>query len=141
MPCRLSNSHDNNNNLKIVFLCTHNETVKELTERQIAVNLDNGLKYFSRILDILNLYQLSSIDILRDSLSTKEQWKLQFKSVVHNYWAPKLRNEACVKSALCSMNFETAKVGKRIQCGPFLESSVTDVKKGIVKCRMLTGTY
>ena len=141
MPCRLNNNHDNNNNLKIVFLCTHNETVKELTEREIAVNLDNGLKYFSRIQDILNLYQLPSIDILRDSLSTKEQWKLQFKSAVHNYWTPKLRNEACVKSGLCFMNFETAKVSQTHTVWSFLEFSVTDVRKGIVKCRMLTGTY
>ena len=49
-----------------------NETVNELTERQIAVNLDNNLSYFSRIQDILHLYQLPSTDTLRDSLTTIE---------------------------------------------------------------------
>ena len=55
------------------ILTSTNETVKELTERQIAVNLDNDLSYFSRIQDILSLYHLPSVDILRDSLSPKEQ--------------------------------------------------------------------
>ena len=123
------------------ILTSTNETVKELTERQIAVNLDNDLSYFSRIQDILNLYQLPSIDILKDSLSTKEQWKLQFKSAVHNYWTIKLRNEACEKSTLCFMNFEMTKVGQTHTIWSSLESSVAEVRKGIVKCRMMTGTY
>ena len=115
--------------------------MKELTERQIAVNLDNDLSYFNRIQDILNLYQLPSTDILKDSLSTKEQWKLQFKSAVHNYWTVKHRNEACEKSTLCFMNFEMTKVGQTHTVWSSLESSVAEVRKGIVKCRMVTGTY
>ena len=39
------------------------------------------------------------------------------------------------------MNFETAKVSQTHIVWSSLESSVTDVRKGIVKCRMLTGTY
>lgn len=123
------------------ILTSTNETVKELTERQIAVNLDNDLSYFSGIQDILNLYQLPSVGILGDSLSTKEQCKLLFKSAVHNYWTPKLRNEACEKATLCFMNFKTAKVSQTHIVWSSLESSVTDVRKGIVKWRMLTGTY
>ena len=38
------------------------------------------------------------------------------------------------------MNFETAKVSQTHIVWSSLESSVTDVRKGIVKCRMLTGT-
>ena len=45
------------------------------------------------------------------------------------------------KSTLCFMIFETAKVSQTHIVWSSLESSVTDVRKGIVKCRMLTGTY
>ena len=67
-------------------LTSTNETVIELADRQIAVNLDNNLSYFSRIQEILQLYQLPSIDTLRDSLTTKDRWRYQFKTAVYNYW-------------------------------------------------------
>ena len=41
------------------ILVSDNETVKELTERQIAVNLDNKLSYFSKVQDILDSSQRS----------------------------------------------------------------------------------
>lgn len=39
------------------------------------------------------------------------------------------------------MNLETAKVSQTHTVWSSLESSAADVRKGIVKCRMLTGTY
>ncbi|MEW8090529.1 MAG: reverse transcriptase domain-containing protein [Candidatus Thiodiazotropha endolucinida] len=122
-------------------LTSTNETVIELADRQIAVNLDNNLSYFSRVQEILQLYQLPSIDTLRDSLTTKDRWRYQFKTAVYNYWTVKLKNEACEKSTLRFMNFETTKVNYTHNVWSSMESSVTEVRKGIVKCRMLTGTY
>ena len=37
------------------ILISDNETVKELTERQIAVNLDNRLSYFSKVQELNKL--------------------------------------------------------------------------------------
>ena len=122
-------------------LTSTNETVIELADRQIAVNLDNNLSYFSRVQEILQLYQLPSIDTLRDSLTTKDRWRYQFKIAVYNYWTAKLKNEACEKSTLRFMNFEFTKVNYTHNVWSSMESSVTEVRKGIVKCRMLTGTY
>ena len=122
-------------------LTSTNETVIELADRQITVNLDNNLSYFSRVQEILQLYQLPSIDTLRDSLTTKDRWRYQFKTAVYNYWTAKLKNEACEKSTLRFMNFETTKVNYTHNVWSSMESSVTEVRKGIVKCRMLTGTY
>ena len=39
------------------------------------------------------------------------------------------------------MNFEPAKVSQTHIVWSSMEFSVTDVRKGIAKCRMLTGTY
>ena len=42
-------------------MVTTNETIKNLTERQIAVNLDNTLSYYRRVQDTLDLYQLITV--------------------------------------------------------------------------------
>ena len=57
------------------ILVSDNETVKELTERQTAVNLDNKLSYLSKVQDILDQYQLPHLRDLKGCMQTKEQWK------------------------------------------------------------------
>ena len=43
-----------------LITCT-NETIQELTKRQIAVNLDNGQSFYNRAQDILAQYKLPHI--------------------------------------------------------------------------------
>ena len=42
------------------ILTCNNKTIRELSSRQIAFNLDNNQSYFSKVQDILNIYDLSS---------------------------------------------------------------------------------
>ena len=123
------------------ILISDNETVKELTERQIAVNLDNRLSYFSKVQDLLDQYQLPPLKDLKSCLTTKENWKYQIRTAIYNYWSDELKSEACDKSTLCYMDIDSARIGFTHKVWLALESTVADVRKGIVKCRMVTGTY
>ena len=123
------------------ILVSDNETVKELAERQIAVNLDNKLSYFSKVQDILDQYQLPHHRDLKGYMQTKEQWKFQIRAAIYNFWSCELRNEACEKSTLCYMDIDSTKISLTHNVCSSPESTVADVQKGIVKSRMITGTY
>ena len=73
------------------ILASTNETITELTERQIAVNLDNSLSYFNKVHNVLSKYQLPTLNELR---ITKESWKSTVKEAVNKYWTESLKNEA-----------------------------------------------
>ena len=123
------------------ILVSDNETVKGLAERQIAVNLDNKLSYFSKVQDILDQYQLPHLRDLKDCMQSKEHWKFQIRTAIYNYWTCELRNEACEKSTLCYMDIDSTKISLTHNVWSSLETTVADVRKGIVKSRMITGTY
>ena len=60
-------------------------------------------------------------------------------TAVYKYLTTELQNEACEKSTLCYMDTDATKIG--LKAWSSLESTVAAVRKGIVKSRMLTGTY
>ena len=113
--------------------------MQQLAERQIAINLDNKLSYFSRVQDILDQYRLPPLRELTRNLTTKDKWKLQIKAAIHEYWSIELRNEALERSTLCYI--VSTKISLTHKVWSSLESTVADVRKGIVKSRMITGTY
>ena len=118
-----------------------NETITELTKRQIAINLDNPLSYYHRVQDILDLYQLPSLRNLQQGIPSKEQWKFTVKQAFNTYWSEKLKTESNEKSTLSFLNKDILKIGQTHPIWSTLESTVSDVRKGITKGRMLTGTY
>ena len=123
------------------LITSTNETIQELTKRQIAVNLDNGQSFYSRAQDILAQYNLPHLQDLQSKLDIKEKWKLLVKRAVNEFWTEKLRSEAREKSTLKYLNIDSLTIGKTHSVWKTLESAVTDLRKGITKCRMLTGTY
>ena len=98
------------------ILISDNETVKELTERQIALNLDNRLNYYSKVQDLLDQYQLPPLKDLKSCLTTKENWKFQIRTAIYNYWSDELKREACDKSTLCYMDIDSARIGLTLIC-------------------------
>ena len=64
------------------ILISKNKTVKELSNRQIAFNLDNSQSYFGRVQDILDIYNLPDLQCLRENLTSKENWKFQVKKAL-----------------------------------------------------------
>ena len=123
------------------IMVTSNKTITQLTKRQIAINLDNPLSYYHRVQDILELYQLPSLRNLQQGIPSKQQWKFTVKHAVNIYWSKKLKTESNEKSTLTFLNKDISKIGQTHPIWPTLESTVSNVRKGITKGRMLTGTY
>ena len=133
--------HKRHLSLLFNILTSTNTTIKDLSARQIAINLDNKHSYFSRVQEILDIYQLPHIRDPRVSHMTKEQWKKQVKNAVNEYWTEHLQSEAKEKSTLIYLNIDSLKIGSTHTVWSSLESTVTEVRMGITKCRLLTGTY
>ena len=93
-------------------LTSTNKTIKELSTRQIAINLDNSQSYFSRVQVILDIYNLPSLQYLSENLTSKENWKSQVKRAVNKHWSELLQEEASEKSTLKYMNIESMKIGQ-----------------------------
>ena len=69
------------------IMVTTNEKFTELTKRQIAIYLDNPLRYYHRVQDILDLYHLPSLRNLQQGIPSKEQCKFTVKQAVNIYWS------------------------------------------------------
>lgn len=122
-------------------LACENDTIQSLTKRQIAVNLDNHLSFYSKVSDVLELYNLPSISFLLDNPISKLKWKTQVRNAVSNYWTDKFNSEIADKSTLKYLDKSELKIGVTHPVWRSLHSTVAEVKKGITKCRILTGTY
>ena len=85
-------------------LTTSNETISQLTERQIIMNSDNIQSFFGRTQETLKLYDLPVLKSLRNELSSKDQWKIRTKTAVNKYWTDMLQNEAKQKSSVKYLN-------------------------------------
>ena len=57
--------HKRHLSLLFNILTTNNTTIRDLSTRQIAINLDNSKSFFSRVQDILDIYQLPHIRELK----------------------------------------------------------------------------
>ena len=90
---------------------------------------------------MLDLYQLPSLNELKLKQMTKELWKTTVKEAVNSYWTESLTSEAREKSTLRFLDIDAMKIGQTHPVWDSLETVVTDVRKGITKCRVLTGTY
>ncbi|MES9880822.1 MAG: reverse transcriptase domain-containing protein [Sedimenticola sp.] len=125
------------------LLVCQNDTIQNLTKRQIAVNLDNHLSYYCRVSQVLSTYGLPTISSLQESLLniSKLSWKIQVKRIINEYWSEKLKSELADKSTLKYMDKTGLQIGVTHPVWRSMYSTVTDVKKGITMCRMLTGTY
>ena len=132
--------HKRHLSLLFNILTSTNTPIKDLSARQIAINLDNKQSYFSRVQEILDIYQLPHIRDLRVGHMTKEQWKKQVKNAANEYWTEHLQSEAKEKSTLIYLNIDSLKIGSTHTVWSSLESTVTEVRMGITKCRLLTGT-
>lgn len=124
-----------------LVLSSDNISIQELVHRQSAVNIDNRKSFFSRVSETLLLYQLPSLDELCECLPSKYQWKKMVTKQINQHWTSTFKMEAAEKSTLCMMNLSTLVIGKTHHIWESLESTVTDVRKGITRVRMITGTY
>ena len=123
------------------ILQSDNNTVKGILSRQLAVYNDDPDSFCGRISNILQTYNLPTIEELLGNLPIKSKWKYIAKTAVNTYWTAVMRTDIGDRSTLSLCNLNELQVGKVHHVWNSLDSSVLDVKKGIVKARMLTGVY
>ncbi|MES9903995.1 MAG: reverse transcriptase family protein, partial [Sedimenticola sp.] len=116
---------------------SRNSKMRSLMERQVAVG--DKTSFFTTTKATLLLYSLPQISSI--SKYTKTKWKVNVKSALESYWTNTLVNEANQRSTLLYCNTSSLKIGKTHPVWNTVTSSVADVKKGITKARLLTGTY
>ncbi|CAC5388978.1 unnamed protein product [Mytilus coruscus] len=118
-----------------------NSKIKDVMNRQIATNYDNKKSFFSRILNILEIYDLPSINYLQKNLPKRDIWKEETKKKVNQYWNAQLKSEALDKTSLRNMNIENLEVGKTAQVWNLQNQPRLELRKAIIKARMMTGSY
>ena len=119
-----------------------NETITELTEQQIAINIDHSLSYNNKVQKVLSKYQLPTLNELRIKQPTKESWTSTVKEAVNKYRTESLKNEAYEKSSHRYLNIDSMKLRETHSVWKSLDSIVSDVRRGTtIMCRILTGRY
>lgn len=78
---------------------------------------------------------------LKTNLPSKLNWKYICKKAIKLFWTENLQKMLQDKTSLRNVNTKDLKVGSTHLVWTSLPSNVADIRKGITKCRMLTGTY
>ena len=73
----------------------------------MSTNFDNKKSYFSRMVDVLEMYELPSIIQLQNNIPKKESWKKDIKERLSKFWTKKLMYDAGNKSSLKFMSVDT----------------------------------
>ena len=123
------------------ILSCDNDTISRLLERQIVMQNQNMESFFGRVTETLAFYELPNIEILKENLPSKLSWKHQYKQSKLETWSRTLQADLSEKSSVKYLNKKVLKLGQTHQIWSSLDSTVSAVRKGITKCRMLTGTF
>ena len=116
-------------------------TIHKLALRQSLVTDCKERSFFANIIHILDMYQLPSIQQLLESPPTKYQWKKLANQAVNSFWTVRLQQDLLQKSSLGLCNIQHLEIRRFHIVWSSVQPSTFDVKKTIVKARMLTGVY
>ena len=128
--------------LSLLFSClkSGNSKLISLAKRQTLFYDSDGRSFFTRVQRMLKKYELPGIDSLCNMDISKDQWKINTKRAVRKYWTEKLRLEAYEKSTLKYCNISCLQIGRTHHVWA-IESTRLEVRRGVVKSRIVTGTY
>ncbi|CAG2216647.1 unnamed protein product [Mytilus edulis] len=87
------------------------------------------------------MYDLPSINYLQKNLPKRDIWKEEIKKKVNQYWNAQLKSEARNKTSLKNMNIENLEIGKTAQVWNLQNQPRLELRKAIIKARMMTGAY
>ena len=105
-----------------------------------VINSENSTMVLVRR-QILQKDALPSLGQLFCCNFTKLQWKHMCTKAVNTFWTKQLVNDIKTKKSLKNLSVNNLRVGTTHLIWRTVESSVTDVRKAVVKARILTGTY
>ena len=112
---------------------SENECLKSLAQRRLheACSFNNQNSFFFKVKNFLDTYDLPTLTQLVCSNLSKLKWKRTYIRTINNFWTKSFVREI-------KMNKKTLKYLATQNCN---DTSVTDVRKGVFKARILTGTY
>ena len=130
---------------RLTLLCnvlfTGGTLEQDVALRQIAVKDADSHSWFTACYRLLHKYNLPNIYVLKEQFSSEDKCKaaikVQVDSLVSNTWC----TEAATKSTLKYLNVKACKVGELHPCLRTVTGSTRDVKRAVIKVRLLTGTY
>ncbi|MES9879262.1 MAG: reverse transcriptase domain-containing protein [Sedimenticola sp.] len=131
--------HKRQLSLLFTTINSKHDKLNELMYRQSIMGNENS--FFCRVERTLAQYNLPPLNEISKGNYSKETWKSTTKAAVESYWTNELSNVAHEKSTLKNCNVKSLEVGKSHLVWKAVNSNTTDVKRGIIKARMLTGTY
>ena len=105
----------------------------------IVLNVKSS--FFNITSKILEKYELPSLSQLLCSSYSKPQWKHTYVKAVNKLWSNQLVGEIKTKKSLKCLPVDNLRIGSTHLVWRSLYSTVSDVRKGITKARILTGTY
>lgn len=117
-----------------------NPIMLNLIIRQIATKTNDSNSWVIATQQLLRKYELPPlIDIIESDIK-KEKWKTAVKKAVATYWKTQIENESKSKSTLKYLN-TIFKVNKPHLVWQSTTTDCRDVKRAIVKAKLMTGTY
>ena len=89
---------------------------------------------------ILEKYELPYLSLLMCSSYRKLQWTHIYLKAVNKFWSKQLVSEIKIKKTLNISQLQILRIGTT-HLAWSLDPAVTDVRNGITKARILTGTF
>ena len=120
---------------------SENECLKGLVQRQLACSFNIQNSFFFIVSNILEKYGLPSLSQLVCSNYSKLQWKHIYVKAINNFWTKQFVCEIKTKKTLKYLSVYNLRIGTTHLVWRSLDALVPDVRKGIIKTRILTGTY
>ncbi|CAC5359229.1 unnamed protein product [Mytilus coruscus] len=119
----------------------NNSTIQDLEDRQLIMNLENPHSFFCKVAGTLTLYDLPSTDSLKQQPPSKQKCKSSVKLALQDYWSNFFLKDIEAKTTLVHLDRTLLKIVSVHPVWTSLSSTISDVKKGVIKIHLLTGTY
>ena len=120
------------------ILYSENTIEFELACRQMAIKGNDSNSWFTHCNHLLHKYKLPNIYNLKQSTNSKETLKAEIKHKIDNYVYQSWFEEGSSKSSLSYLN---CSVGEVHQCWKSVDHNTRDVRRALIKVKILTGVY
>ena len=120
---------------------SRNSTLNNIMDRQLCMKGYTSASWFIYVKNLLEKYDLPSVQSLQDNVPSKDKWKTTIHTAVNRYWNNILIEDCIGKSTVSRCGFASLGIGKQHIVWKTLDRNTHDVRRGAVKVRLLTGTY
>ena len=123
------------------ILYSENAIEFELACRQMAIKGNDSNSWFIHCNHLLHKYKLPNIYNLKQSTNSKESLKAEIKHKIDDYVHQSWVEEGSSKSSLSYLNLHDCSVGEVHQCWKSVDHNTRDVRRALIKVKILTGVY